>query len=291
MSFGILNFITILGDTLRFNIDSAIIGRFLSMEAVGIYGVAFILIRLLVRISNACTVVTFPRLSQLAARDIEEFRGNYLTYARMSAILIWGLALELILLSPGFIRLWVGDAFHEAASVTFILTAALATDYGTTVSINALKALNRLHFYAAQTVAEGVLKLILSLYLVRDFGLIGVAMGTAIPLMLNKIVIQPLYTSRIIGVDFRSYFREVILLPPAIAATVGAAMYYAGIVTSPSYFFLSLSGFAVAVVYAAAVVLFYLRRDERVQLRSAARKFACYFVPGKKPEMGKEEVL
>ena len=291
IGFGLLNFVALIGDTLRFNIDSAIIGSFLSLEAVGVYAVAFTLIRLLIRVSNACTVVTFPRLSQLAARDMQEFRRNYMTYSRMTAVLCWGLALGLILLSPGFIRLWVGESFRGAAIIAAILAASLATDYGTTVSINALKALNRLQFFAAQTVLEGIAKAILSIWLVRDFGLIGVAAGTAIPLIINKVVVQPIYTTRIIGIRFRDYFREVVILPPAIAALVGFGIYYSGMIMPGSFLFLSFSGIAVSLIYAAAVVLFYLRPEERERLREGAKKFACYFQTAKKTEVTEEEVL
>ncbi|MFB3924903.1 MAG: oligosaccharide flippase family protein [Syntrophales bacterium] len=289
--FGILTFVTVIGDTLRFNIDSAIIGRFLTMEAVGIYGVAFTLIRLLIRVSNACTVVTFPRLSQLAGRDFQDFQKNYLIYSRMSSIFITGLTLELVLLSPGFIRLWVGQAFREAEVITFILACSLATDFATTISINALKALNKLHFYAVQTIAEGICKLILSLILVRYLGIAGVALGTAIPLVINKIFIQPVYTSRLIGIDFWMYLREVLLRPAGIALPAGIGLYYSGLVLSSSFFSLALSGFLIAALFASAVIFFYLNAGERLELAGILRKYLLALRCGRKTEIRQEETL
>ncbi len=266
--FGLLTFITLIGDSLRFNIDSAVIGHFIGLEAVGVYGIAFTLIRVLIRASNASTVVTFPRLSQLAGKSTDLFRTSYVRYSRACAAFIGGLALGLVILSPGFIRLWVGDAYREAGAVILVLGGALCFDYMTTVSVNALKALNRMRFYAAQTVIEGILKLALAVVLVQHWGLMGVAWGTAVPMVLSKVVVQPVYTSRVVGIGWWTYFREALVKPVLTASVLGVLFHFSGLLANPSYIELAAGAIALAAAYSAAAYFFILRRDERTEIRT-----------------------
>jgi O-antigen/teichoic acid export membrane protein len=219
-SFAFFTFITLLGDALRFNVQSLVLGRFLDLQAVGVYGIAAVLVRLLLRASSACTVVTFPRLSLLGGGDLDGFRRNYMKYSEMTALVVVGLGIELVLLSPNFIIFWVGEPFREAIPVAIILSAALSVDYVTGVSVNALKALNRQRFLAVQTILEGTANLLLSMYLVAKMGLIGIAWGTAIPILICKLFIQPGYSCRIIGVRLWDYVMTVMVKPMMLGAVV-----------------------------------------------------------------------
>lgn len=262
-TFGGLTFVTLIGDTLRFNIDSAVIGRFLDMDAVGIYGIAFALIRVLIRASNALTVVTFPRLSRLAGSSPDLFRERYLAYSRFCGAVIAGLTMGMVLLSPGFIRLWVGDAYREAATVTAVLGCALALDYMTTVSINALKALNRLRFYALQTVIEGIVKTAFAVVFVGHWGIMGVAAATAIPMAVTKLLVQPLYTARVVGTAWWPFIRETLLKPAAAASLTGVLFRASGVFSEASIGNLVLGGAAAAAGYGLVGFIFILDKAER----------------------------
>lgn len=267
-SFGALTFITLIGDTLRFNIDSAVIGRCLNMEAVGIYGIAFALIRVLIRASNASTIVTFPRLSRLAGSSPDLFRERYLAYSRFCGAFIAGLTMGLVLLSPGFILLWVGEAYREAAAVVTVLGGALALDYMTTVSINALKALNRLRFYALQTVIEGIVKVALAVVFVRYWGIVGVAAATAAPMAVTKLLVQPLYTARVVGTAWWPFFRETLLKPMLAASITGVVFRTSGIFSEASIGNLVMGGAAAAAGYGLVGFIFILDKAERNAVKS-----------------------
>jgi len=63
------------------------------------------------------------------------------------------------------------------------------------------------------TLGEGIANLALSIYLAPRLGLIGVALGTTIPMLVTKLVIQPWYTLRIIGIPVKDYFVLSFLRP------------------------------------------------------------------------------
>jgi Polysaccharide biosynthesis C-terminal domain len=67
--------------------------------------------------------------------------------------------------------------------------------------------------WAFVTMAEGISNLILSVILVRRYGIIGDAFGTAIPLMCTMVLFMPGHLCRLVGIRLRTYLREAYTLP------------------------------------------------------------------------------
>jgi hypothetical protein len=65
---------------------------------------------------------------------------------------------------------------------------------------------------------EGAANLILSIVLVRHFGVIGDAMGTAIPLTCTMLFFLPRHVCRLLDIPLRSYLSQAFTLPLALCA-------------------------------------------------------------------------
>jgi O-antigen/teichoic acid export membrane protein len=72
---------------------------------------------------------------------------------------------------------------------------------------------------AIWTLVEGVANVALSVYLGRHYGTVGVALGTAIPMAVTAIFVQPPYVLRLAGVRPLTYVGQALARP----ASVGAA--------------------------------------------------------------------
>ena len=69
---------------------------------------------------------------------------------------------------------------------------------------------------AGVTLLEGISNLILSVILVRPYGIIGDSLGTAIPLFCTMVFFLPRHLCRRLGVRLSTYLREAYLLPLAL---------------------------------------------------------------------------
>jgi O-antigen/teichoic acid export membrane protein len=74
------------------------------------------------------------------------------------------------------------------------------------------------------TSIEGVANLILSIVLVRWMGVIGDAIGTAVPLSFTALYFTPRYLSRLLGVRVWTFLREAYVLPMALCAPLVAVL-------------------------------------------------------------------
>jgi len=80
---------------------------------------------------------------------------------------------------------------------------------------------------AAITVIEGVANLILSIALVRPLGIVGDALGTAIPLSFTCLVFLPRHMKKQIGVPVGTFLHEAFTLPFLLTLPLVAALWLA----------------------------------------------------------------
>jgi len=63
------------------------------------------------------------------------------------------------------------------------------------------------------TLGEGVANLVLSIYWGHLYGLVGVALGTTVPLVVVKLTLQPWYTLSKLGISPREYLQNSLVRP------------------------------------------------------------------------------
>src|SRR5262245_18203006 len=72
---------------------------------------------------------------------------------------------------------------------------------------------------------EGVMNLLLSIFLARKMGVIGVAWGTAIPHLITSGLVIPYYTMRVLRANLFDYIVRGFVRPAICAAPIAAVCY------------------------------------------------------------------
>jgi len=78
--------------------------------------------------------------------------------------------------------------------------------------------------FAAVTLIEGLANLILSILLVRPFGILGDALGTAIPLAGTYLFFMPHHLCSRLGIRVTTYLRQAYLLPLMLCVPPAAVL-------------------------------------------------------------------
>ena len=83
MSFGIATTIMEISNIMRFNLDSFVIGKWLDLPMVGLYGVAALLVRYYLQFISSATISVFtPRFSSIVADNDPEYLQQLCGYSR-----------------------------------------------------------------------------------------------------------------------------------------------------------------------------------------------------------------
>jgi len=213
-------FLGTLGDQLRFFVDSVVIGRFL--------GVAFITPfvipgRIMVLYRELGMSIASPLAGEMSAAagraNPQELRDRFLHATRMTALLSFLIGLLLLLNGESLIRLWVGPGFSSSVALMLVLLAGYILMIAQQPSVDLLLAQGKHQLRGWWNLAEGAANLVLSIYWARRYGLFGVALGTAVPMIFVQLFLQPWYAMRTISLPMMHYLRDA-LLRPALCASI-----------------------------------------------------------------------
>lgn len=244
--FGLPTLVMTVSSLMRTNLDSFVIGSMIGIEQVAVYSVAALIIRQVFSLANSGLGVFTPRFSRMLGekRDSRPLFSSSLYFA---AVLAFTAGAGIFLFGNQLIYLWLGDGFAEALPVLWVLMFCYVITIMQIPGYTMLMALNKHKIFAAITFFEGVCNVVLSIWLAPKYGILGVAMGTAIPMLLVKIVLQPYFTIRATKISYLEYLR-----PFAIPFALGT-----GGILVPLYFqlpqLISSFGWILTLASAAAV--------------------------------------
>jgi O-antigen/teichoic acid export membrane protein len=231
ITYGSITTVIVIADIMRINLDSFVIGKWVNLSAVGVYGIAATIIHYIVSLVTAGMGVLTPRFAALDGKgDHAQARRLLVKALSISSFLSFGGYMMAIIFGKQFILWWVGKDFDDAAAILWILSFSGAFAIAQSPAIGFMYALNKHYLYAIATIIEAIANLTLSILLVYRYGIVGVALGTMIPMLIVKILVMPVYVSRVAGISIRDYIRP--MMPPAVVASIMTlAAYYMGIVT------------------------------------------------------------
>jgi O-antigen/teichoic acid export membrane protein len=218
-SYSTYTFISQVADQLRFNLDNLVITIFMGLNLVTLYSIASRLIKYFLQFMASAIGMLTPLFSQYEAiGDYESIRNKFLLTTKISAylaILVGGL---LVIFGKVFIQRWVGLRYLEAYPILLILLIPFVFDVMQIPGNNLLYGLSKHKYYSISNSIEGIVNLVLSIVLVKKYGLYGVALGTAIPMIVVKLFVQPVYTCHVIGLSWKKFYLSLIL-PVVVSAT------------------------------------------------------------------------
>jgi len=213
-----LSFISQIAHRIKFNLDSFVIVLFLSLSQVTVYSIAARLIRYFMEFVLYTTGLMTPVFSEYESKNnYEAIREKFIFTTKISGYLSFFIGGALIIIGKPFIQMWVGKDYLPAYPALVILTVPVIISLMQAPSSQILYGTSRHKFCAVTNSIEAVCNLALSLILVRRYGIYGVALGTAIPMLILNVAVLPIYVCGVVGLDIKTYYLKVIA-PIAVKA-------------------------------------------------------------------------
>jgi len=214
-NYGGTTFLVLVAVRLRFRTDELVLGTMMSTIAVTWFNFGARIVDYANEFVSSLAQVFVPMSSQSeAVGNLDRVRKIYIAGNRACAFLILPITAILILFGKHVIRIWVGARYvPHSYPVLVVMIIPFALMLSQAASSRILFGLGKHQTMAAVTVIEGVANLILSIALVRPLGIVGDALGTAIPLSFTCLVFLPRHMKKQIGVPVGSFLREAYTLP------------------------------------------------------------------------------
>jgi len=275
--YSVWSFIIQMGDQLRLRIDSFVIGFFLSATQVTHYFIGARLVELFMNLTYRATNITTPVFTKYhAVGDYDQIRDKLLFLTKVNTIIAAFGGGLIIIHGKDFIQRWVGQDYGDSYTILVILTIGIIFEIINNPTNNVLYAISKHRYLALINISEGVINLILSIVLIRYYGIKGVAIGTVIPLIFSRIVLIPLYVCKCIDLSFFIYFSasSKILLYSSIYFYL-SYHYFIQSFLLPQYPMILISIILLTPVYFSSIMFLFFKKDERIFLLSLLPASNC----------------
>jgi O-antigen/teichoic acid export membrane protein len=263
-SYSIYSFISNVAKQLRFNLDSLVISGFLGLSSVTHYSIGSRIAgyyNLLVTEAISSLKPVFSSLEGQGAFD--ELREKYLFSVKLNTILSIFIGGSILIYGKAFILRWMGAGYLDSFHVLVVLALAMLCNTFQIPPATLLYGISKHRVYSFIVVAEGLVNLGLSLLLVKKYGIIGVALGTLIPIFVTSFFIVPYYANRVIQVS-SSRYTKVLMRGLALGVLVHLASWLAvrGFITV-SYPRILLLSSVTSIIFLTVNMFVLLSRTER----------------------------
>lgn len=215
-----LTFMIIVAAQLRFKTDAIVIGTFLSSAAITYFYAGSRLVDYAGEVVSSLAQIFVPMSSQSdAAGNMDRLRKIFIAGNRVCAFTALPMAATLVIMGKSIIEAWLGKryvALGYPVLITLIIPTTLMLIQSASSRI--LFGISKHGRFAAVALMEGIANLIFSILLVRPLGILGDAIGTAIPLTVTYVVFMPRHLCRHLGIPVLTYLKQAYLLPLLLSA-------------------------------------------------------------------------
>ena len=221
-----ITFVSIVAARLRFKTDELVIGTFLSAAAITYFNIGARIVDYAGEVVTSLAQIFVPMSSQCdATGNLTRLRKIFVAGNRFCAFTIFPICVVLIILGKSIIEVWVG-AKYIAQSYPVLLIMLIPSTFmlAQAASPRVLFGMGKHRTLAIVALLEGISNLILSVLLVRPYGIIGDAVGTAVPLTCTMVFFLPGHLCRQLGIRFRTFVIEAYALPLFLCLPLAATL-------------------------------------------------------------------
>jgi O-antigen/teichoic acid export membrane protein len=255
-TFSIYFFLIDIAVQIGFNLDNVVIASFLGTTAVAIYAVTLRIADYQRQLCNQFNNLLFPVVVRFGSTGrTDALRDMLVEGTRIATVMVVGVTVCVIGFASPLVLAWMGPGFEESVSPLIVLAVTGVILVGQGPLGNVLLGTGRHRLVAVVAFLEALMNLVLSLVLVRRYGILGVALGTGIPVLVaNMFTLLPA-ACKSVGLSVVEFGR-LILPAPVIGSVPAIAAVFAFRMLLPPTHFLEVvgEGAVVGLIYLAMVV-------------------------------------
>lgn len=274
LSFSVFAMLLNVGALLAFRCDALVIGLALPAESTTQFDLGSKFFEPLMSLVIGIGAVVMPAATRLGASGADdELRDVFVKWSKAALAIVACIAVFLLVLGPEFLGWWAGPEYAgPSGRVLQILMASFAIYLPIRgVALPILMGLGRPARPAFALLVMGVVNVLVSIVLVGPLGLVGVALGTALPNVLFAAYVLRL-ACRELKEPLSRWLGAVALRPAlAIALPVAVAVGWKRAIGIHSFLEFVGAGVCVSAAFAATWILLVLRNDAHFDLLAKFR--------------------
>lgn len=258
----------------NWSVDKFLLGRMIGTTATAVYGVGGQINSLYLQMSTAVSNVFVPKVNRIVAerRDDKELTKLFARVGRIQFIIMALILTGFIFFGKPFVRFWAGEGYENAYYVILFLIIPVTVPLIQNIGIEIQRAKNKHKARSLVYLIVAVANVFVSIPLIRAFGEVGAAAGTAIALTAGNILFMNWYYHKKIGIDIIYFWKEIAKFIPALIVPCLAGVVLMNWLNITGIVVLAGGIVVYTVIYCVSMWLLGINADEKALIAGLFRK-------------------
>ena len=211
ISFSLSIFLQAIVNQVNQNVDSIILGAMTGASTVTLYSLALTLYTSFNSIVSVISDMVGPKATRLVANGNygEELTDFVIVHGRLQFMIAGLVITGFVLFGKNFLEIWMGNKYLDAYKITLILIIPVVIPLiqGATTAI--LNAMLKMSVRSMILFFMCIINVLVSIIMVKFWGYIGAAYGTALSLIIGHGILLNVYLSRKIHLNIKKMFKGI----------------------------------------------------------------------------------
>jgi O-antigen/teichoic acid export membrane protein len=226
LGYSTTTFSSVVAGGLTSTVGTTIIGIFLNTAAITPFAIATKFVQYTNRIIQSSSQIFTPMSSHFdATGELGRLRRVFILGNRACAFLAFPACAGILLLGKSAIEVWVGPKYGWCYGLLALLVVPSTLQFAQLASPKVLYGTARHLTLGKARLAEAAANIVLSIILLRYYGIWGVALGTAIPKFCSSIFFLPGHLCRILKVSIKSFLWGAYMWPLVTCVPMTVVLY------------------------------------------------------------------
>ena len=254
-------------DQINWQTDKIILGKMISGTAVAIYAVGANINMMFTNFSTAISSVFAPKVNMIVSKNKpnmdDELTSLFTRVGRIQWFMLMLILSGFVFFGQYFMLRWAGQEYSDSYIVSLLLMCPAIIPLIQNIGIEIQRAKNKHQFRSLVYLFMAILNVGISILFTFIWGVIGVALGTTISLLVANGLIMNIYYKKKLGINVCVFWKSILETIMGFAAPI-----VFGLCIMKYYAFHSLVDFLIliiiyTIIYCISVYFFSLNRDEK----------------------------
>lgn len=252
-------------DQVNWSVDKFLLGRFAGTTAVALYGVGGQINSLYLQFSTSISGVFTPKVNRIVAEsdDNAELTDLFTKVGRIQFMILSLILSGFLFLGRPFIGVWAGEEYDVSYYVTLLLVVPVTIPLIQNLGIEIQRAKNMHKARSVVYFLLAMLNVLLSIPLVKWYGSIGAAVGTAVSMILGNVFFMNWYYHNRIGLDMVAFWKSIFSIIPALVVPLIFGIGIHLFVQPRGFVQIASIGIVYCIIFCISVVKFGMNEYER----------------------------
>lgn len=268
--FSFFIFLNSIIDQINWNVDKFLLGRFIGSVSIAIYSVGAQINNIYIQITDMLATVVAPRVNSIVANEhnpMPKLNSLWVKVGRFQEMIIMAVLFGFVLFGREFVCLWAGKEYMESYIITLLLIVPISIPLCQTLGVDIQRALNKHQYRSYVYLGVAIGNLLISIPLIKHFGAIGAATGTAIAIIVGNIIIMNILYQHTLGLDVLGFWKEILKLVPSVLPAIVCSLVLKHYITIGTWFDLLICTALFIIVYFLSLIMYGFNTEEKKMVK------------------------